>query len=113
MSDAIVKRLEAVAAKLEQFVHGAPAASSAPAAPSAGPSARLQAFDALVQAAMQPFVDAANAVPGTKAVVSRELDPTHTLGVASARSKEISESRLTQARAIDTNDTRNDSDVLA
>ena len=72
MTDAVVKRLEAVAAKLEAFAGSvssgsSSAGSSAPSA--AGPSARVQAYDAFYAAHVQPFLDAANAVEGSKIVV--------------------------------------------
>ena len=75
MSDAIVKRLEAVAAKLEAFAAGnagaaAAASSSSSSGSAAGPSAGVVAYDAFYASAAQPFIDAANAVEGSKAVVS-------------------------------------------
>jgi hypothetical protein len=77
MTDAIVKRLEAVAAKLEAFAAGNGATSSthatSTASSSAGPSAKLAAYDALYTASIQPFIDAANAVEGTKPVVSARV----------------------------------------
>lgn len=73
MTDAIVKRLEAVAAKLEAFASSspaaAPAAASSSSAAAAGPSARLQAYDAFYAESVEPFLAAANATEGTKQVV--------------------------------------------
>jgi len=73
MTDAVLKRLEAVAAKLEQYagsVGGSSAAAgSGSAGSSSGPSAKVTAYDAWFAASAQPFIDAANAVEGTKPVV--------------------------------------------
>jgi len=76
MSEALVQRLEAVAAKLESFVGSMGSGSAAAVVPAsgsgagagAGPSARLQAYDAFMSASANPFLEAAGAVEGTKAV---------------------------------------------
>ena len=75
MSDSIVARLEAVAAKLEAFAASNPTPSACPASgssgsASSGPSAKVAAFDSFYSASVQPFIDAANSVEGTKIVVS-------------------------------------------
>lgn len=76
MSAEVVQRLEAVAARLESVAaslgKGGSGSSTGAAAGGAGgaSSSQLRAYDDYYSSSVQPFVDAANKLPGTKQFVS-------------------------------------------
>lgn len=78
MSAAVTSRLEAVAARLEAYVStlGGAAASGSASGSSGASSAKVDAYDAFVASAAQPFIEAANATEGSKAVVRQHAQQT-------------------------------------
>jgi len=95
MTDAVLKRLEAVAAKLEAYAGSVASGAPAASAGSSGSGAKVAAYDEWYAANAQPFIEAANAVDGTQGVAKSAeegLKFVRTVLLAAEQSKKPSQS---------------------